>query len=317
MTTVIRHWFTPHSSNNFRAKLLHSSSLLAVIGLVLAFNVFVRLLDSSPLHILGFTSTITVDEVVAKTNVERVAAGLPPLVVNTTLEDAARRKAANMFAEDYWAHNSPSGLSPWHWFTQAGYQYTHAGENLAKDFGSTERMMNAWMNSPTHKDNIVSAKYEDIGVAVVPGTLQGHETVLVVQLFGSQREVGAVPKVAEVTTATPHPAVAGAKLGGSDIPVPTPAPTVIPMAVVSASQAPSQAPSSPSINTLSLEKSVGLATTLLLMLALVLDLVIANNQALSRRVGKNWAHLIFINVILILVTIVQAGTILPEGINVF
>ena len=303
----LRHWFTPQHTNNFRAKLLHVSGLFSLLGLVLVGNIFVRLLDSTPLFILGFTSSVTVDEVIAATNQERIAAGLPPLKVNDTLSDAARRKAANMLEENYWSHNAPSGKSPWHWFEAAGYKYTQAGENLAKDFGSTDRMMNAWMNSPTHKDNIVSSKYEEIGVAVTPGTLLGQETVLVVQLFGSQTR-GAVPAVAEITVkpvvakvlstaATPAPTVAPATLGQ---PMPTPAPQAAPI-----------------INTFNLKKTLGIMTTALLMLALVLDLIIAENRALSRRVGKNWAHLMFINVILILVTIVQAGTILPEGINVF
>jgi uncharacterized protein YkwD len=91
-----------------------------------------------------------------------------------------------MMSENYWSHNSPSGKSPWVWFNQAGYNYVYAGENLAKDFGSTSRMMEAWMASPTHKENIVSPKYEEIGIAVVPGNIGGQDTVLVVQLFGAQ-----------------------------------------------------------------------------------------------------------------------------------
>ena len=60
----------------------------------------------------------------------------------------------------------------------------------------------------------------------------------------------------------------------------------------------------------SLKQGVSIVTTILLLLTLILDLTLAESHKLSRRVGKNWAHIIFINVILILVTIVQAGRIL-------
>ena len=292
----LRHLFTPHLSNNFRARLLHNSGLVLVIGILFTANVFVRLLDNTSLHILGFTSTITESDVVRLTNQERISSGLSPLSYNETLADAARRKAANMFEENYWAHNSPSGKSPWVWFQQAGYNYTNAGENLAKDFGNADRLMSAWMNSPTHRDNIVSAKYQDIGVAVVPGTIGGQETVLVVQLFGTTSG-GAVPQIAEI--------VAKPETKGAAVPEP-----VEPVELVAPPQEPTVTAPAPRIDEFDLKKTLSLVTTALLMLALVMDLIIAESSSLSRRVGKNWAHLLFVNVILILATYVQAGRIL-------
>lgn len=302
LTAKLRHWFTPHAGNNFRPRLLHNSGIFAVIAIFLTLNLFVRLLDSTPLHILGFTSSVTIDEVVRATNEARIGAGLKTLNYSEILSDAARRKAANMLEENYWSHNSPSGKSPWVWFTDAGYKYTFAGENLAKDFGDTSRMMEAWMNSPTHRDNIVNGKYQEIGVAVVPGTLLGQETVLVVQLFGTSsgaggsipqsaapRAVAQAPQVAEVISATPVPAVKSA---------------VPPVAEISAP------PVEPLVNEFKFKKYLGLGTTTLFILVLVFDLVVAESRSLSRRVGKNWAHIVFINVILLAVTIVNAGSIL-------
>lgn len=292
--------------------MLHHSGLVIAIGLFLVFQLFLRLLGSTPYHILGFTSSISIDEVVRATNEQRIASGLQPLNYSETLADAARRKAANMFEENYWAHNSPSGKNPWVWFAAAGYQYTHAGENLAKDFGSTDRMMSAWMNSPTHRDNIVSAKYDEIGIAVVPGSLLGQDTVLVVQLFGSRRATGSVPATPTVASVE----TTGQTLAATPAPTILPIPTSTPRPAVIAELAPASittpAPSAfpTRYNVFNVKKTVALVTTALLMLALVLDLVIAENKLLSRRVGKNWAHLMFINVILILVTLVQAGNII-------
>ncbi len=310
----IRHYFTPHHTNNFRAKLLHNSGIFFFIGMLLTGNLFLRLLDATPYHILGFTSSITINEVVSATNSERTRAGLPTLVYSEKLADAARRKAANMIEEDYWAHNSPSGKTPWVWFKSAGYGYLYAGENLAKDFGSTDRMLAAWMASPTHRDNIVNAKYKEIGIAVVPGTLQGKDTMLVVQLFGSP----ANGTVAAADTSNSTVATKEVK------PAATPAPTIVPTVSIVDNPVPevqSATPESveavvaevqvqPKLNEFTLKKIMSLATTLLFILVLVIDLILAESKVISRRVGKNWAHIVFINVILLATTILNAGSIL-------
>lgn len=299
----LRHWFTPHHTNNFRAKLLHNSGIFAIIGIVVVGNIFLRLLDNPALHILGFTSSVTIDEVVRATNETRAGAGLKALSYNEKLADAARRKAANMFEENYWAHNSPSGKSPWVWFGAAGYNYIYAGENLAKDFGNTDRLMDAWMASPTHKDNIVNRKYSEIGVAVVPGTLQGQETVLVVQLFGTT-SAGSVPRAEspKVESAVPVAEVKGEEVAAmvpSEVAVLQIAPASSPVAVVP-----------PRFNKFNLARTLNLGTTALFILALILDLYLAESLKLTRRVGNNWAHILFINLILLATTIVNAGKIM-------
>ena len=298
ITAKLRHLFTPHHTNNFRSKLLHNSGIIAIIGVILVSNLFIRILDSTPLHILGFTSSVTIDEVVRATNEKRVSAGLKPLVYNEKLADAARRKAANMFSENYWAHNSPSGKTPWVWFNDAGYKYVYEGENLAKDFGSTDRMMEAWMASPTHKENIVSPKYSEIGIAVTPGSIGGQDTVLVVQLFGTQNG-GSVAPVAQAPKESEAPVVAQvAEVKGQETALPVAAPS-------------SPLPQSPAkYNMFNLKKVLNLATTLLFIITLIIDLFIAESQKLSRRVGNNWAHIIFINFILLATVIVNAGRIM-------
>ena len=286
--TKLRHWFTPHHTNNFRAKLLHNSGIFAIIGIVLVGNLFLRLLDNPALHILGFTSSITIDEVVRSTNETRAAQGLKALSYNEKLADAARRKAANMFEENYWAHYSPSGKSPWVWFNAAGYNYVYAGENLAKDFGNTTRLMQAWMDSPTHRDNIVNSKYSEIGVAVVPGTLQGQETVLVVQLFGTQSG-GSIPKKA-ITQATPvQVPVQVAEVKGQET-----------IEIIS----------QPKLNEFNIARALNLGTTALFILILIIDFYLAESLKLTRRVGNNWAHILFINLILLATVIVNAGKIM-------
>lgn len=311
---ALRHWFFPHLTNNFRARLLHNAGYLAILGIFLSLSLFVRTLESSRFHILGFTSSVTIEEIVAEINNERLAAGLAPLKYNEVLADAARRKAANMFEENYWAHNSPSGLSPWVWFNQAGYSYTHAGENLAKDFASTDRAVSAWMASPTHKANILNDKYQETGVAVVPGSLLGKDTVLVVQLFGSTASSGSVPQPAVPTVAqvqgvaqtTPAPTI----VPETPIVTPTALPVMELKELVVTPSPSARLAAKLGLSGFDLKKLISLATTGLLILVLLADVAIAENKKLSRRVGKNWAHILYINVILILVTIVNAGSII-------
>lgn len=155
-------------------------------------------------------STITSANIIELTNQERVAAGLNALNNNASLVAAAHAKANNMFELQYWDHFGPNGESPWMFISQAGYSYVYAGENLAKGFRTAEGVHEAWMASPTHRDNIMSGNYRDIGVAVVQGTLQGKETTLVVQMFGnlSSKTLKASTSAPSVKSApTPKPVI--------------------------------------------------------------------------------------------------------------
>ncbi|MBA3284597.1 MAG: CAP domain-containing protein, partial [Nitrosopumilus sp.] len=128
------------------------------------------------------------------TNQEREKAGLQPLTYNDKLAQAAQQKANDMFAKNYWAHYGPNNENPWQFILGAGYDYEYAGENLAKNFLFSKGVVDAWMNSPTHKENMVRKEYTDIGFAVVNGMLNGEETTLVVQMFGTpQSGIAQVP----------------------------------------------------------------------------------------------------------------------------
>lgn len=135
--------------------------------------------------VLGTTSNIQIQKVIELTNIERAKSGLPPLAENSALGQAATSKAANMFQEDYWAHFAPSGKTPWDFILGSGYRFSVAGENLAKNFSNAEDVVEAWMASPTHKENILNSKYRDIGIAVEDGVLNGTQATLVVQMFGT------------------------------------------------------------------------------------------------------------------------------------
>lgn len=138
------------------------------------------------------------------TNVDRTSQGLATLKVNPLLTEVAEAKARDMATKGYFAHTSPEGLSPWHWFQEKGYAFSYAGENLAIDFSESADVQRAWMNSPTHRANIVGTRFTEIGIAVENGTYQGRPATFVVQVFGTPAPAS-VSKATPATTTAPTP----------------------------------------------------------------------------------------------------------------
>lgn len=119
-------------------------------------------------------------------NKDRTERNILPLTIDQKLSEVAKKKAEDMLDNDYFAHTSPSGVTPWHWFDVVGYDYAFAGENLAINFSDPANQHQALMNSETHKRNILNEKYEEIGVAVVKGKIDGKQTIITVQEFGTK-----------------------------------------------------------------------------------------------------------------------------------
>jgi hypothetical protein len=140
-------------------------------------------------------------------NDDRAAADVQGLRVNPKLVAAAQLKANDMAAKSYFAHQTPEGYDSWHWFEVVGYDYTHAGENLAVDFSESSDVENAWMQSPTHRDNILNENYTEIGIATAKGIYEGRETVFAVQMFGR-------PSAMETARAVGAPLAASEASGG-------------------------------------------------------------------------------------------------------
>lgn len=236
---VIRHLFHPHRGNNHRPRILHPEGIFGLFVLAIGFALLLRPTNTLVLHygnVLGYASNINASDVVSKTNERRAGAGLAALTVNARLNQAALAKAQHMFENQYWAHVAPDGTQPWSFFRRAGYRYSVAGENLARDFDSTDSMMGAWMDSPTHRGNIMNGRYQEIGVGVVNGTLQGTETTLVVQLFGTPQ--AAAPKITDSAAVNASPKPKAVAKAASPKPKPTPVlgetePTASPAAVTS------------------------------------------------------------------------------------
>jgi len=113
------------------------------------------------------------DPVIIKTNQVRAQYGLRPLREDRRLDVSATRKACDLRDRNYWSHYAPDGTTPWSFFIKAGYYYTSAGENLARNFSDTV-VVNAWMASPTHKDIMLRPEYRDMGVGRCGIFVVGH-----------------------------------------------------------------------------------------------------------------------------------------------
>jgi hypothetical protein len=117
--------------------------------------------------VLSFSTEMSVGELLRVTNDYRSRHNAGPLVNHNYLNDAAQAKALDMAKNDYWSHNTPSGEEPWLFITNANYLYLNAGENLAYGFATSRETIAGWMNSPTHRENMLDSNYTEVGFGFV------------------------------------------------------------------------------------------------------------------------------------------------------
>ena len=320
------HLFHPQRSNNHRARVLHPEAFLFFIGFAAIFGLAlttVPRVSHTAGQVLGFSSSITAGDVVARTNAERQKVGLPELRENEALSRAAQAKGTHMFANQYWAHTSPDGTQPWSFFKQAQYNYSVAGGNLARDFSNASDMMQAWMHSPTHKANIVNQKYQEIGIAVIDGSLNGVETTLVVQFFGTPLAV--VPQVPQVAAAqteigqelseTDRQAVGQADFSPTMLTIEQAEPLVVntddqTAEILGSEVLPvTQLTTPPLFSPLQLTKAFFLAIIFIVVVALTYDMLVMQHRQTARMVGKNFAHIMFFLLIAFLLIYFKSGVI--------
>jgi hypothetical protein len=179
----LKHFFVPHEGNNYKARVFHEATLSIFFAIVLV-TFIGGIAQKVTLTSTNFLANVYSGVLVDLTNEERLHNALGQLTVSPVLENAAQMKAEDMAAKGYFAHYGPDGSTPWDWMKKAGYNYADAGENLAIDFTDSNDVDEAWMNSPTHRANILNSKFTEIGIATIKGSYQGRNTIYVVQMFG-------------------------------------------------------------------------------------------------------------------------------------
>lgn len=300
----IIHLLVPRQSNNHKAKILHSGSLIVIASIFVIFQGLINFFPKFGPNILGYSASISPEEVVRLTNQKRTEAGLSPLTLNQTLASAAYTKGRDMIDRDYWAHVAPDGTQPWKFFTDFGYRYRYAGENLARDFSNPSSAVDAWMNSPTHKDNILNPKYKEIGVGVTEGDLAGVDTTIIVQFFGATYVDNVSAPIAETKPQeTKKPTV-------KPTVVPTISPVVTNIPQVQSEISTPQPNQQVLISPFTTTKNMSLIIVSLLLLVFIIDAFLVSRRRIIRVSGRTFAHVAFLGMILVIVLILKSGKIL-------
>lgn len=180
---TIVHWFVPHHSNKYHPHAIRWQSLVATALVSLTMHFIYTYTTTGQVAVLGRSITISSSELLRLTNEQRQKNNLDGFTINETLNKAAELKAKDMVDNNYWSHVSPSGVSPWYWIDQSGYKYQGAGENLAKNYADEASIVNAWMISSAHKENILNPNYKEVGIAAAEDVINGKVTTLVVMYY--------------------------------------------------------------------------------------------------------------------------------------
>lgn len=293
----ILHYFVPHHRNNHRAKLLHNLTLfILVISIALVSTLTLTIHKTYP-QVLGISYQISENELLNLTNYERSQDGLAPLSLNSKLTTAAKKKGEHMFKYNYWAHFAPDGTSPWDFIRGEGYDYTYAGENLAKGYTTSFDAVKAWMASPTHRANILSSQYSEVGFAVLEGKLQGENTILIVQEFGATNAPNVAGDNGEGVQAQNLAANPATVQGSYQVNLPS----------ISTNNEIEQ---KPIIDINSLAKTLTFILLSALLIALILDFVIIEKKKIPRVVGNNFDHLILVTVFIAFIFMAKLGNVI-------
>ena len=173
----------PHAANDYRPHLIRRYGLLAILFFTIVLQYGAVYAQASAIQNNG--TDISSYTLLEKTNLVRANKSLKALKENEKLTRAAQLKLDDMFANQYWDHTSPSGVAPWKWLNDVGYNYYAAGENLARDYSSTDAVINASLESNEHRKNVMSDVYTEAGFAVGEGELDGQTTLLIVAFYGA------------------------------------------------------------------------------------------------------------------------------------
>lgn len=187
--SFLKDLFIPHENNDHKPKILRTGSLLSIAIAFLLIKLFFSIYLFFAFPDGAYMSENLALQVFELINKERIENALPELERDPELARAAQAKAQDMINNNYFAHFGPDGKKPWEWIRRTEYDYIYAGENLAMNFNTANAVHAALMKSESHKKNILSDKYKDIGLAMIRGMIDGKETNVLVQTFAHPRKI--------------------------------------------------------------------------------------------------------------------------------
>lgn len=161
--------------------------ILKIIFMLVMKIFLILLIISTQWLYLGQVNIVVAKENISSTqifkliNKERARANVSPLTLNNKLIQAAKNKAKDLAEKKYFDHNSPEGKQFSSWIKETDYKYSFIGENLAINFQTEEAVINAWMKSSSHKENILEENFTETGIAIATNN---EGKIIIVQIFG-------------------------------------------------------------------------------------------------------------------------------------
>jgi hypothetical protein len=197
----LRNYLLASETNDYKPWIVTPSALAVFCLIIWGLRVII------PASLTFAAETIDATDVMNRINQERSQRFIATLTTNSKLISAANGKANDMMTRSYFAHVDPDGNYVWPRINAAGYTpHLTLGENLAMDFTDAAEVVQAWMNSPTHRANIVNAKFVDQGLASVSGMYEpNHQSIIIVSLFGALFKSSSSPTPSPNPTPTPNP----------------------------------------------------------------------------------------------------------------
>lgn len=205
---TVHDYFMPHARNRFRPHIFSRTSLVVLLVVALAFEGAYLAQVKYVFLKTNFLASVLPETLTTLTNADRASNHLSMVTSDPVLTEAAQASADDMASKGYFSHVTPDGKQPWYWLDAAGYQFSYAGQNLAVNFTDSTDVETAWMNSPTHRANIVKPEYTRVGIGVAHGMYKGKEATFVVQFFATPAEVATAHASGKSEKAVPLKVVA-------------------------------------------------------------------------------------------------------------
>lgn len=182
-----------HSRDYVKTYLPYLPLVISIVA-----SIFLSFWQPKTANTLAYATNVSAGGLLSATNSHRANNGKAALAANSKLASAAQAKANDMVARDYWSHNTPDGQEPWVFIQNAGYSYNKAGENLAYGFATSADTVAGWMNSATHKANMLDSAFTEVGFGYANSSNfngSGQQTV-VVAMYGQPQVLAATPSQA-------------------------------------------------------------------------------------------------------------------------
>lgn len=197
----LKKYFIPRDCKNNEPQFIRKRSILVILALILFVETLFLVQTLIIFRKTDFFAAVLPDVLLNLTNDSRQDENLMQLTINPQLQQAAQLKANDMAKNGYFSHTSPTGVTPWYWLKKVGYKFTHAGENLAINFFDTADVNNAWLASPSHRNNILNISFTEMGIGIARGTYKGQESIFIVEFFGrpTKQKAASVPTKSSAT----------------------------------------------------------------------------------------------------------------------